>query len=353
MKSLRPKVLFHAAVGLVAVLSAGSATSGFGNLGQGQQVASRNEKAQRASRAEQLKQVLAGEDQAIDILRNNEPEGAKGHEPPSLSALIRARDATQRLLNDVEDNAGDAGIQKDHTGDRVAAKTARAAGDVQALLVQARGILDAEYKAISQDPGVKNVHHKNAMKFLQEARGSLQNEIEAYARAHPAAQSDAARAAAANMPAAPAAQVAQNADARIHDLQAILSHEDHAIDIINFQPADQGDLKQKTLADIIAARNAVRQLMGAAQNRSAADLAKDAQADSARDAAGQPNKPLVGYEGLKQAQEYLNNDHETLTRLPDDSGHLRAGALSRLEQAQTAIQAEIDQFLKAHPDQKK
>jgi hypothetical protein len=310
-----------AAVALAGLLSAGALGAGFDTPVTAQHLQTGSQKAQRASRLAQLQQVLAGENQAIDILRYNEPAGVKGHEPPALAALTRSRDATQRLINDVQDNSGDAGIQKNHDRDRAAARGAVASGDAGAALNQAQGILQNQYNRLLKDPGVKNEHHKNAVKFLQEARGSLQSEIDAYARAHPAAQP-----AAAPMPATATPQIAATSAQQVKDLQAIISHEDHAIDIINFQPADQGDLRLKTLSAIIAARDAVRQLSGASQNRSAADLAKDTQADHARDAAGRVDTTLTGYQGMVRVQEYLNNDHATLARQPDDAGHLRAAA---------------------------
>ena len=313
------------------------------------QAAATNAKDARTQRLERLQGVLANENQVIDLLAVNEPAPAnKNGQRPMLQSATKARDAIQRLINDVQGHSGDEGVQADHQRDRQAARKAQPAGDHYTYLMQVRQLLDQNANALAQDPGQKNVHHQNALKLIQETRAPLQSEIDAYVRAHPNVTAVPAAAPAAAP--VPAAAPAAGNTGDVATFQAMLAHANHMIDILNAQPAD--DLRLKSIQAVVQVRNSVRQLLAQAQHESAADLAKDIQSDKTRDSAIHPDANGAGYGGLTRVQQYLKNDHSTLSRQGDDPSHLHSTALKQMEQAQQVVQQEIDAYLKAHPNQK-
>jgi len=312
-----------------------------------------NNKANKSQRVEQLQTALANDDRALDILMAQEPPStAKNHRQTSVETLQKARDATQRLLNDVQGNNVDQGVEASHKRERAAAKTAQPPTDRYAALLQARQLLEQNYNILSQDSGEKNTHRTNAMKFTQQVRTPLQQEIDAYAAAHPEVQAAQAAQPAAS-PIAGQTPAGQANATRAQDLEQIIPHLDHSIDMTNAQTADSANLKQKTLDALVSARDTVRQLLGQAQGRAAADLAKDVENDRTRDAAKRNDNNQTGYQALVRIQQYLRNDHAILDRQTDDATHLKAKGLNYIEQAQGAVQQQIDAYLKAHPEQKR
>jgi len=310
-----------------------------------------NKASTKEQRVQQLQTALANDDRAMDILLAEEPAAnAKNHRTSSVDTLKKARDATQRLLNDVEGKDVDQGVEAAHKRERQAAKKAQPAADRYASLLEARQLLEQSYNILSTDPAEKNVHHTNAMKFTQQAVAPLQQEIQAYAAAHPEVQATAQPAAA---PVAGQSGSGTANASRAQDLEQIIPHLDHSIDMTNAMPADNTNQKQQTLDALVSARNTVRQLLGQAQGRTAADLAKDAENDRARDATKRTDNRETGYQALVRIQQYIHNDHIILSRQSDDSGQLKTKALNYLDQAQASVQRQIDTYLKAHPDQKR
>lgn len=313
-----------------------------------------NKAATKAERVQRLQTALANDDRALDILMAEEPaSNAKNHRTSSVDTLKKARDATQRLLNDVEGREADQGVDAAHKRERQAAKKAQPAADRYAALLQAKQLLEQSYNILSNDPAEKgNAHHTNAMKFTQQAAAPLQQEIAAYAAAHPEVQA-AQNAQPAAAPVAGQSTARTGNAANAQDLEQVIPHLDHSIDMTNAMTADTANVKQKTLDALVAARDTVRQMLGQAQGRTAADLAKDVENDRARDAAKRNDNRETGYQALVRIQQYLRNDHIILARQPDDAGQLKAKSLNYIEQAQGAIQQEIDAYLKAHPEQKR
>ena len=311
-----------------------------------QAVVAQRQREPKAQRLEQLNGVLTRLDQSIEIL-TNEPsaQGAKQHKQ-ELEHLKKARDAAQRLVNNVEGRDDNADVQKDVKRDERAAKN-RPPTDYYSAILQVRQNLDQDYAVLTQDPGKNNVHRNNALKFIQQAREPIARDVEAYAQAHPEIARQAQPAAAAQPGAAPA-QPGAAGNGELQDLQKIIPHEDHSIDILTNQPANSPN-RQELLTAIVRARDASQGLISAVGG---GNQQKDVAAEHARDAS-QHRERAYGYlEGLQTIQEYLKNDHIILSRQPDDSAHLRATAMQSLEQAQTAVQQAIDAYVKAHPNEK-
>ena len=317
-------------------------------------VAQRETKAQRV---EQLSGVLTRLDQSIEIL-TNEPsaQGAKQHKQ-ELEQLKKARDAVQRLVNNVEGRDENADVQKGRKRDEGEAKN-RPAMDYYAAILQVHQNLDQDYTVLSQDPGKNNAHRINAVKLIQQAREPIARDVEAYAKAHPEVVRQAQPAASAQPGATPPpaqpgavqspAQPGAASGPGVQDLHAILNHEDHRIDILNNQPADSPQ-RQELISAVVRARDAVQGVIFAVGG---GNQQKDVAAEHARDSTPHRERAYGYYEGLTAIQQYLKNDQITLSRQPEDSAHLRTTALQALTQAQSAVQQAMDAYVKAHPTEK-
>jgi hypothetical protein len=325
-------------------------------------------KSTKAQRVTQLQTALSNEDQLIDILESETPSASsKAHRQTTVETVTKARDATQRLINDVEGKEVDTGVAEAHSRDRIAAKKAQPAADRYAALAQARSLLDQASTILTQDPGAKNNHRTNALKFLQQANAPLQSEVEAYAAAHPEvqtaqaqaqAQAQAAQAqpAAAPMPAQTAnpsaGTVPLTSPKRLEDLRNVIPHIEHSIDMTNAQPDDGQNHRQKTLDALVRARDTVRQMISQTQNESPADLAKEVQSDHARDALKQNLNNQNGYPALQRIQGYMHNDRVVIERQADDPARLRTSALDAIDQANAAVLQQVNDYQRAHPNEK-
>ena len=147
----------------------------------------------------------------------------KTQRKPLVDNVTKARNATLRYINDLEGRDPETGIEAATTADKTAAKKVQRTQDRYDALMQARQLLEQDYTTLSQESGAKNAHHANALKFLQQARTPLQQEIDAYTSAHPEVQVAQAQPAAAPIPGQPApaqAQPAQN-DAALTSPQCV------------------------------------------------------------------------------------------------------------------------------------
>jgi hypothetical protein len=328
-------------------------------------------KSTKAQRVAELKPVIANEDRVIEILESEEPPSSiKEQRKPLVESVTKARNATLRYINDLEGRDSNSGVDEAQGNDRAAAKKVQPPLDRYAALQQAHQLLEQDYTVLSKEPASKNVHHANALKFLQQARDPVQKEVEAYASVHPEVQAAQAQAAAAPLPAQarpvqpqpaqPQPVPAQPAQAnpalssaqRIDDLRNVIPHLEHSIDMTNAAPDDPQKHRQNTLNALVHARDTARQILAQALKESPTDLAKDVQNDHARDATKQNINNQTGYAALQRIQQYLHNDRIVIAREADDPAHLRENALASIDQANTALQLQIDDYNRAHPNEK-
>jgi hypothetical protein len=321
-----------------------------------------NRNQSKAQRVGQLKNVVADDDQIIQLLESEEPPAkTKTQRNTLVDSITKSRNATMRYINDLEGRDPETGIQSEQKSERQAAKRVQPAQDRYTALVQARQLVEQNYNTLSQEPKGNN-HHANALKFLQQARTPLQQEVDAYAAAHPevnvaqAQQAARAQQAAAPMPAQPQAAQADatalTSPQRIQELQDMIPHLEHSIDMTSAEAADAQQHRQKTLDALVRARDTVRHLLAQAQHQTAGDYGKQVENDHARDATKQNINNQSGYPALQRIQQYLHNDRIVLGRQIDDPEHLRESAMDALDQAAAAVQQQMDDYNRAHPNEK-
>ena len=319
----------------------------------------------KAQRIEELKTVVANDDRIIQLLQSEEPPAKTKNQRNSLiDSMTKSRNASMRYVNDLQGLDPETGIQKENQSERKAAKNVQPAQDRYTALLQARQLADQNYNILSQEPKGNN-HHANAIKFLQQARTPLVQEVDAYAAAHPevnvaqaqqAAQAPAqpqAQPAAAPMPAQPGAVADTNAltsAQRVQELNNVVPHLEHSIDMTNAMPSSAQ--QQQLLNNLIKARDSVRHLLAQAQHQSAGDFEKQMQSDHARDAQKQNVNNQTGYAAMQRIQQYLHNDRVVVARQVDDPERLRETALTSIDQANAALQQQMDAYTKAHPNEK-
>jgi hypothetical protein len=309
-------------------------------------------KESKAERLTQLRVALTHSDETVAILESLK-SGRESERAKELESAKKARNAVQRLINQIEGRDENAGIVADQK--RVASEKRAATADYYPALQQVKQDLELDYNILQRDPGEKNDHRNNAMKFIDEVHRPIVKEIEEYERAHPAAAAPAAPAPAASpapaapppaTPAAPAAMPAASAQ-QIAELNDAISHLDHSIDDIAAQPASD-PLRQQTLAGVTKARDTVRQLVDELHG---GDATKDQAADHARDAAHSGKTPDY-YTSLVQVQEYLHNDTIVISRQGDDAKHLHEAAIQSMADANKLVQQQVDAYRKTHPSVK-
>jgi len=302
-------------------------------------------KESKAQRLEQLHLVLTHSNETIDTLECLK-SGPAGEHAQELEAAKKARDAVQRLINQIEGANDSAGIEAAHKRD--ARNEKNPAPEYYPAIHQVNEDLELNYNILDKDPGHKNKnpHVLEALKSLDEAHGMIAREVADYERAHPAARV-AAPTPAAPMPpaAAPPAIVPTAPDMRIPELNDAISHLDHSIDDIGAE-ATSDPLRQQALDAVTKARDSVRQLVDELVKT---DASKDMAADHARDAAKRSGKTPDYYSSLIQVQEYLHNDHIVIGRQAADPNHLQAATLQLMDQANALVQQQIDAYRKAHP----
>jgi hypothetical protein len=88
------------------------------------------------------------------------------------------------------------------------------------------------------------------------------------------------------------------------------------------------------------------------QNESPADLAKEVQSDHARDALKQNLNNQNGYPALQRIQGYMHNDRVVIERQADDPARLRTSALDAIDQANAAVLQQVNDYQRAHPNEK-
>jgi len=299
-------------------------------------------KESKSQRLAQLRDALKHSEDTMAII-----ETLKGgpERKQELDAARKARNAVQRLINQIEGRGEDAGIFSDNK--RVSAERPDLAMDYYPALKTLKQDLELDYNILERDPGKQNDHRKNAMKFINDVHGPIVKELAEYERTHPAPAAPAAPATPA--PAAPAAAPAMPAvsDQELADLSDIISHMDHSIDDVNSEPASDA-LRSQALAAVVKARDTVRQLLDELRK---GDVAKDAADDHARDAQHSGKTPDY-YNSMVQVQEYLHNDSVVLSREPDDAQHLRQAAIQAMADANAIVQKQLDAYRQAHPGTK-
>jgi len=319
----------------------------------------------KAQRIGDLKTVIANDDKVIQLLQSEEPPAKTKNQRNSLiDSMTKSRNATMRYVNDLQGQDPETGIEKENKSERKAAKNVQPAQDRYTALVQARQLVEQNYNALSQEPRGNN-HHDNALKFLQQARTPLGQEVDAYAAAHPevnvaqaqqAAQTGQAQQAAAPLPAqGQTAQANTNAlksPQRIQELSDVIPHFEHSIDMMNAQPQDAAKARDKSITALVQARDAVRHVLAQAQGMTAGDFEKQLQQDHARDAQKQNVNNQTGYAALQRVQQYMHNDRIVIARQADDPEHLREQALQAIDQANAAVQQQMDEYNRAHPNEK-
>jgi hypothetical protein len=329
------------------------------------QAQNRSQEQSKAQRIDELKTVVANDDKVIQLLQSEEPPTKNKNQRNGLiDSITKSRNATMRYVNDLQGLDPETGVEKEIKSERKAAKNAQPAQDRYTALVQARQLVEQNYNALSQEPR-KNNHHDNALKFLQQARTPLQQEVDAYAAAHPevnvaqaqqAVQTAQAQQAAAPLPAQPQGAAgdatALTSPQRIEELNNVIPHLEHSIDMVNAMPDDAQKHKQQTMDALVLTRDTVRHMQAQAQRQSAGDFGKQVQQDHARDAQKQNANNQSGYAALQRIQQYIHNDRVVLARQVQDPERLRDTAVNGLDQANAALQQLINDYNRAHPNEK-
>jgi hypothetical protein len=312
----------------------------------------------KGQRIEDLKSVVANDDKVILLLISEEPPAKTKNQRNSLiDSMTKSRNATMRYANDLQGLDPETGIQKEQKSEQTAQKRVQPAQDRYTALLQARQLVDQNYTILSQEPGGNN-HHANAIKFLQQTRTPLQQEVDAYAAAHPEVNvAQAQQAVQAQQAAAPIPGQTQGAQPntltspqRIQELNDVVPHFEHSIDMTNAMPT--GGEKQQLLDNLVKGRDSVLHLVAQAQHQTAGDFEKQLQQAHARDAQKKDINDQTGYAALQRIQQYLHNDRIVIARQADDPEHIRETALQSIDQANAALQKEIDAYNKAHPNEK-
>lgn len=141
-------------------------------------------------------------------------------------------------------------------------------------------------------------------------------------------------------------QARDSGQLKVADLQGIIRHLDHSIDILNSEPADRKYRKQ-ALQTITNARDEVQRDLDAIEHRKTGQ--QDVNRERQRDRTARKEAPKPYAEGLQTVLTYLQHDEEVLSRTnPDNSGH-RGKALDLLRKAQKEVQQEQQEYTAARP----
>jgi hypothetical protein len=135
---------------------------------------------------------------------------------------------------------------------------------------------------------------------------------------------------------------------RLEELHAMISHEDHSIDILNSEQPDPRGNRHRAIEEITHARDAMQRIVDEMEHRGPErDVDRDHRRDEERK---HEDKPPTYYGGLIVVHEYLKNDTITLTRHPADPNHHRGNALEAMEKAHKFLEAEMEDYRHIHPD---
>ena len=135
---------------------------------------------------------------------------------------------------------------------------------------------------------------------------------------------------------------------RLEELHAMISHEDHSIDILNSEQPDPRGNRHRAIEEITHARD---RCSGSLMKWSIAAPSRDVDRDHQRDEERKhEDNPPTDYSGLIVVHEYLKNDTITLTRHPADPNHHRGNALEAMEKAHKFLEAEMEDYRHMHPD---
>lgn len=132
---------------------------------------------------------------------------------------------------------------------------------------------------------------------------------------------------------------------RLDQLQRIIDHEDHSIDILSGEEPDRHGYRRQARENAVKARDAVQRLMDDLQHH---DSERDVEAAHRRDREFKGERPEY-YAGLLKVREYFDHDHDTLSKHPQDREHRRHNAMQFIEDGRAAVQREIDDYLRSHP----
>jgi len=145
----------------------------------------------------------------------------------------------------------------------------------------------------------------------------------------------------------PAQRLADQRSDRIAELQRIMPHLQHSIDILSMEGEDPKHHRDKALNEVRKARDEVQMEIDEMQGKKPGS---DIKREHERDKNGKKTAPKSYYDGLVTVSQYLRNDQSTLSREGEDKNHHRKNALDAMKRGQKEVQAEMDEYAATHPE---
>lgn len=142
--------------------------------------------------------------------------------------------------------------------------------------------------------------------------------------------------------------VKSNTD-KLTELQRILPHLEHSIDILSQENADAKHHRERAIAQVKTARDEIQREIDELEKKKAAG---DVKREHERDRTAKKAAPKSYYDGLVTVYEYLQNSQQTLSRETGDRAGHRKKAMDAMQKAQKEVQAEMDEYAAAHPNVK-
>jgi len=143
--------------------------------------------------------------------------------------------------------------------------------------------------------------------------------------------------------------VKNNAD-KVSELQRILPHLDHSIDILSMEGEDAKHHREHALKQVRTARDEIQREIDELEHRKPGE---DVKQQHERDKNVRKSAPKSYYDGLVTVDEYLHNSQLTLSRETGDRQSHRKKAMDAMQKAQKEVQAEMDEYAAAHPNVKR
>lgn len=145
-------------------------------------------------------------------------------------------------------------------------------------------------------------------------------------------------------------QPVKNKQDKLTELQRIMPHLEHSIDILSQEGADAKHHREHAIAQVKTARDEIQREIDELEKKKAAG---DIKQEHQRDKMAKKAAPKSYYDGLVTVYEYLQNSQQTLSRETGDRAGHRKKALDAMQKAQKEVQAEMDEYAAAHPNVKR
>jgi len=137
----------------------------------------------RVQRLEELHAILAHQDHSIDILNAARPD-PKGNRKLAVEHLTKARDAVQRIVDEMEGRGTERDVSKDHARDEHV-KREEIPANYYGGLTKVAEYIKNDTITLTRHPADPNHHRGNALEALDRARKALQAEMDDYHHLHP------------------------------------------------------------------------------------------------------------------------------------------------------------------------